>query len=163
MDKSAAPQELMVLTKYSYKTQCSTRRCSCKKATEKCTDACKCTACENRPDRVCTDETVVTTDERGRPLEKDCDGGGSGGDDDDDDYDDDYDDDTAAATMMAMKTTTMTVPVLIWIMVRVASGDCDSIIAHFAIMYNLYSWTVKLFCFLFQISFAWYNEVNPVE
>ena len=87
MDKSAAPQELMVLTKCSCKTHCITRRCSCKKATLKCTDACKCTACENRPDRVCADETIVTTDERGCPLEKDDDG-----DDSDDNDDDDFKD-----------------------------------------------------------------------
>ena len=99
MDKSAAPQELMVLTRYSCKIQCSTCRCSCKEATEKCTDACKCTACENRPDRVCTDETTVTTDERGYPLEKHDDGGGGGRDDDDDDDDEDNDSDSASSDM----------------------------------------------------------------
>ena len=42
-----APVDMLTLTICSCKSSCSTNRCKCKKYLLTCTDACRCTECEN--------------------------------------------------------------------------------------------------------------------
>ena len=58
MNKDAAPPALLQLTVCHCKTQCNTMRCSCKKVSLSCTDACGClvNTCTNRELTVVCDE-----------------------------------------------------------------------------------------------------------
>ena len=47
--QEALPQELLALVSCHCATGCETNRCSCRRATLVCTDACSCKGCQNRP------------------------------------------------------------------------------------------------------------------